>query len=57
MSASFDYQTGKDFSISTKANLIVDGKQYTNEYSIQYESPTTDRELNIRIKRALSHVF
>ena len=57
MSASFDFQTGDDFSISTKAVLIVVGQQYTNEYRIQYETPATGRELNIRIKRALSHVF
>lgn len=57
MVRSFSYEVGDDFSITTKAILTVDGKEYTTHYSIQYESVATDRELNIRIKRALSHVF
>ncbi len=57
MSVSFTYDVGESFSIATKAILTVDGQQYTNDYSIQYESAATGRELNIRMKRALSHVF
>lgn len=57
MSVSFTYDVGENFSIATKAILTVDGQQYTNDYSIQYESAATGRELNIRMKRALSHVF
>ncbi|MED4886872.1 coproporphyrinogen III oxidase [Lysinibacillus sp. FSL R7-0073] len=57
MSVSFTYDVGENFSIATKAILTVDGQQYTNDYSIQYESTATGRELNIRMKRALSHVF
>ena len=57
MAVSFEHNFGDDFSISTKAVLEVDGKRYTNDYRIQYETKAEGRELNIRMKRALSHVF
>ncbi|GLC89899.1 coproporphyrinogen III oxidase [Lysinibacillus piscis] len=57
MLASIDYQVGDDFSITTKAVLEVEGNRYTNDYEIHYDTAVEGRELNIRIKRALSHVF
>ncbi|WP_374965288.1 coproporphyrinogen III oxidase [Lysinibacillus sp. RS5] len=57
MSVSFEYNVGDDCSLSTKAVLEVDGKSYTNDYRIQYDTGAEGRELNIRMKRALSHVF
>jgi len=57
MSVSFEHHVAEDCSISTKAVLEVEGKQFTNEYHIQYDTQAEGRELNIRIKRALSHVF
>jgi len=57
MSISFEHHVAEDCSISTKAVLEVEEKQFTNEYHIQYDTQAEGRDLNIRIKRALSHVF
>lgn len=57
MSICFEHHVAEDFSLSTKAVLEVEGKYFTNEYHIQYDTQAEGRELNIRIKRALSHVF
>lgn len=57
MKASFQYRVDADFSVHTSAVLEVDGKTYTNDYSIQYDIDAPEREQKIRIKRALSHVF
>ncbi|AVK86116.1 coproporphyrinogen III oxidase [Lysinibacillus sp. B2A1] len=57
ISICFEYHVAEDFSLSTKAVLEVEGKYFTNEYHIQYDTQAEGRELNIRIKRALSHVF
>jgi len=57
MSVSFEHHVAEDFSLSTKAVLGVEGKHFTNQYHIQYDTQAEGRELNIRIKRALSHVF
>jgi len=57
MSIFFEHHVAEDCSLTTKAVLEVEGKQFTNEYHIQYDTQAEGRELNIRIKRALSHVF
>ena len=57
MSVSFEHHVTEDFSLSTKAVLEIEGKHFTNEYHIKYDTQAEGRELNIRIKRALSHVF
>ncbi len=57
ISICFEHHVAEDFSLSTKAVLEVEGKYFTNEYHIQYDTQAEGRELNIRIKRALSHVF
>lgn len=46
-----------DFTVHTSAQLEVDGKKYNSEYAIHYDTEGTDKEQNIRFKRALSHVF
>ena len=57
MTVAFNYRVDADFSVHTDAVLEMDGSRYTNEYSIQYDVDAPERERNIRIKRALSHVF
>ncbi|QDQ00136.1 coproporphyrinogen III oxidase [Lysinibacillus fusiformis] len=57
MAVSFKYRVETDFSVYTNAVLEVDGKRYTNDYTIKYDTEAVGRELNIRMKRALSHVF
>ncbi|MFJ7738592.1 coproporphyrinogen III oxidase [Lysinibacillus sp. NPDC097287] len=57
MKATFHYRVDADFSVHTGAVLEVEGTTYTNDYSIPYEEDASERERNIRIKRALSHVF
>ena len=42
---------------STACQLEVDGKTFYSTYSKQYDSDGNDREQNIRMKRALSHVL
>lgn len=57
MSVAFTYRDDANFSIYTSAVLEVEGKRYTNDYHITYETEAVEREQNIRMKRALSHVF
>ncbi|MGM9951009.1 MAG: coproporphyrinogen III oxidase [Lysinibacillus sp.] len=57
MSISFKHAIDEDFTISTAARLIVDGQEYTSDYSIGYATEGTEKERNIRMKRALSHVM
>ncbi|MGE7843206.1 coproporphyrinogen III oxidase [Lysinibacillus sp. NPDC093712] len=57
MSVAFSYRVEENFSIYSRAVLEVDGKRYTNDYHIDYEIEAVGREQNIRMKRALSHVF
>lgn len=57
MTVAFNYRIDADFSVHTDAVLEVGGSRYTNDYSIQYDVDAPERERNIRIKRALSHVF
>ncbi|MGN4127354.1 coproporphyrinogen III oxidase [Lysinibacillus sphaericus] len=57
MAVTFTYHVEADFSVYTNAVLEVDGKRYTNDYHIKYDTEAVGRELNIRMKRALSHVF
>lgn len=42
---------------STACQLEVDGKTFYSTYSKQYDNDGNDREQNIRMKRALSHVL
>lgn len=57
MSISFTHAIDEQFTITTGAKLIVDGQEYTSDYSIGYATEGTEKEQNIRMKRALSHVM
>ncbi|OEB99890.1 coproporphyrinogen III oxidase [Lysinibacillus sphaericus] len=57
MSVAFSYRVDANFTVYTSAVLEVDGKRYTNDYHIEYATEAVGREQNIRMKRALSHVF
>lgn len=57
MSIEFNKSIDENFTISTFAKLKVDGQEYTSDYSIKYATEGTEKEQNIRIKRALSHVM
>ena len=57
MSISFKHQIDSDFTITTHATLQVEGQEYTSDYSIGYSTEGTEKEQNIRMKRALSHVM
>lgn len=57
MSISFTHAIDEQFTITTAAKLIVDGQEYTSDYSIGYATEGTEKEQNIRMKRALSHVM
>lgn len=57
MSIAFTHSIHADFSVHTTARLTVDGQVYTHSYSIDYEKEGTEKEQNIRLKRALSHVM
>lgn len=57
MSIEFKKAIDENFTISTYAKLLVDGQEYTSDYSIQYTTEGTEKEQNIRMKRALSHVM
>lgn len=57
MRFNFTHRIDDDFTIYTSARLEVDGQVYTNDYHIGYKTEGTEREQNIRLKRALSHVM
>lgn len=57
MSISFTHAIDEHFTITTTAKLIVDGQEYTSDYSIGYATEGTEKERSIRMKRALSHVM
>lgn len=57
MSISFTHAIDEQFTITTAAKLIVDRQEYTSDYSIGYATEGTEKEQNIRMKRALSHVM
>lgn len=57
MTLAFEHSVDASFTIHTAAELVVDGKTYTSSYSIGYASEGTEKEQNIRMKRALSHVM
>lgn len=53
----FERSIDANFTIRTAATLTVDGQVFTNNYSIGYETEGTEKDRNIRMKRALSHVM
>lgn len=57
MSIAFTHTIQADYSIQTSAVLTVDRQQFTHAYSIAYATEGTEKEQNIRLKRALSHVM
>lgn len=57
MQFSFTHRIDEDYTIYTSARLEVDGQVYTNDYQIGYKTEGTEKEQNIRLKRALSHVM
>lgn len=56
LSVRFQYKRENNRYI-TAAKLEADGKTFSGTYSKQYDNEGTERERNIRMKRALSHVF
>lgn len=57
MAISLSHEIQQSFTVHTKATLEVDGKTYDSEYQKRYETKGTEKEQNIRLKRALSHVM
>lgn len=57
MTVDVQYEVTSTYQINTAAQLEIDGQQFTSDYTIHYETEGTEKEQNIRIKRALSHVF
>ncbi|MGE7665914.1 coproporphyrinogen III oxidase [Ureibacillus composti] len=57
LSIQFTHSIDADYTIHTSSELIVDGQSYTSNYAIGYETEGTEKEQNIRMKRALSHVM
>ena len=57
MSLQFDHSTDAQHTIRTSAKLEVDRQMYTSQYAIDYSTEGTEKEQNIRMKRALSHVM
>lgn len=53
----FEHRIDADYTIHTAATLIADDAKYTSDYSIGYTTEGTEKERNIRMKRALSHVM
>ena len=57
MSMRFEHAIAADYTVTTKAELKVDGQQFSSDYIIGYATEGTEKEQNIRLKRALSHVM
>ena len=57
MAMSFEHSIDETFTVHTAAKLTVDSETYTSNYSIGYATEGTEKERNIRLKRALSHVM
>ncbi|MEK4230693.1 coproporphyrinogen III oxidase [Solibacillus sp. FSL H8-0538] len=57
LSIVFEHSIEENNTVHTSAVLEVEGQQYTNNYSIGYTTEGTEKERNIRLKRALSHVM
>ena len=57
MKLSFTHKIGEDFTVYTTSLLQVDGTNFTSDYHIRYATEGTEKERNIRLKRALSHVM
>ncbi|MDM5335062.1 coproporphyrinogen III oxidase [Ureibacillus composti] len=57
LSIQFTHSIDEDYTIHTSSELMVDGQSYTSNYAIGYETEGTEKEQNIRMKRALSHVM
>lgn len=56
LSVRFQY-TMSNHTFETACELNVQGKHYVSNYRKHYEADGNEREQNIRMKRALSHVF
>lgn len=57
MSIMFEHSIDENYSVHTKAVLEVEGQQYKKQYTLGYPTEGTEKEQNIRLKRALSHVM
>lgn len=57
LSIVFEHSIEENNTVHTSAVLEVEGQEYTNNYSIGYTTEGTEKERNIRLKRALSHVM
>ena len=57
MLLAFEHSIDETFTVQTTAKLTVDNETYTSNYSIGYATEGTEKERNIRLKRALSHVM
>lgn len=54
---SFMYDISEDFTVSATSILVVDNKQFVSEFTQKYEEDADKRGVNIRLKRAVSHVL
>ncbi len=57
MTMHFEHAIAADYTITTSAELVVEGQTYHSHYTIGYKTEGTEKEQNIRLKRALSHVM
>ena len=57
MSVDMNYEVDQNNTVHTSATLVVGDLKYSSDYSIHYKTATTEKEQNIRLKRAMSHVF
>lgn len=53
----FNYKVDEHHTVYTESKLVVGNKQFESSYSKHYENQGSEKEQNIRLKRALSHVM
>lgn len=53
----FDWHVDANFKVITTAELHSEGEKYTSEFVQEYTEEGDEKEQNIRLKRALSHVL
>ncbi|GEK31570.1 oxygen-independent coproporphyrinogen-III oxidase-like protein HemZ [Kurthia zopfii] len=57
LDVTFTYEVEPDFTVKTTAVLVEGNQTFTSEFIQPYEDEGTEREANIRLKRAISHVL
>ncbi|MGE7622649.1 coproporphyrinogen III oxidase [Viridibacillus sp. NPDC096237] len=53
----FDWRVDANYKVITTAELHSEGQKYTSEFVQEYTKEGDEKEQNIRLKRALSHVL